>query len=395
MKYKKPLILCLDTETTGLDQPQAIQIAFKVLELNSENASYQLEKKAKFNFKQYFQPTKAIEPAATVVHGMDREKLDGQPCIHSFNLLDVLEEGLSLNGYFDLDEVYMVGHNISFDLNVLKNSANPNDEHVDTYLTWLDQVKLVDTLKIARNHFNFESNRLSDIVVNQLGVCATDVEDTAHDAMNDVNYCVDVLNWMIQQLKTRYVWTFDISAINNLEILSRRISKEQYGFLQSLVAETRAQNTKQIVKQFSLDKYTQFMFPIDVINDVFSSYDLPKIREHNSSYEAWSTPILPEIYQALAFCHDQECLQQYLSERFAFSNRSRVISILNQSIFCVCEQLLDQLNNDETTKEVEEDYYKALKHIIEYTEVCLLGGLEDHLTHCNEYYNEWRNYLRS
>ena len=94
-------IIVLDTETTGLDNPHALEVAASLCEFQDGK----LTPVAKFH--QLFNPNKAIEPAASEVHGYTNDMLADKPAIQDFQL--------SVLGITPADTVYIIGHYIQFD----------------------------------------------------------------------------------------------------------------------------------------------------------------------------------------------------------------------------------------------------------------------------------------
>jgi len=101
----------LDTETTGLRQPQPIEVGYLALqELNTyvmkpENIELITEKH--FTFNERFKPTKAIDKQAQIVHGISLNDLLDKPAfsMDKLNIPDSCE--------------YMICHNVSYDWRVL------------------------------------------------------------------------------------------------------------------------------------------------------------------------------------------------------------------------------------------------------------------------------------
>lgn len=102
--------LVLDTETTGLKDPQVIELAYLAID-----NQLVIEKPI---YCQLFKPNKDIEPMALKVHGIHPSKLEGKP-----NTAHIKTHAPDV---FD-DNIYIIGHNINYDIGAIKNSVGSHD----------------------------------------------------------------------------------------------------------------------------------------------------------------------------------------------------------------------------------------------------------------------------
>ncbi len=98
--------MVLDTETTGFNQPQVIEIAYQMLDGELIESKDGL-------FCQRFNPSKDIEEGALKVHGITKESLIGLP--QSNALLEHAPNILSVE--------YIIGHYIKYDINAINQSV--------------------------------------------------------------------------------------------------------------------------------------------------------------------------------------------------------------------------------------------------------------------------------
>ena len=122
-----PTSIILDTETTGLREPQPIEIAF--IQLASTGI---VNTETKGIYLQRFKPTKAIEAGALKTHG-----------ITAASLVEMPEYKLS-KVPFPADLKYIIAHNAAYDMKVLKCAGSGYSPKVDL------PVVEICTLKLAR-----------------------------------------------------------------------------------------------------------------------------------------------------------------------------------------------------------------------------------------------------
>lgn len=199
-------ILVLDTETTGLTNPHAFEVCAKLCEIKGNKLVHISTKHALFN------PGKPIEPEASKIHGYTDAMVANMPAIESLQLDSI--------GITPADTVYIIGHNIKFDINCLKTTATGEFAEI------LGKAIPVCTAKLARNHYDLSSNRLTNIATDVLGMDAEVVDSKAHSADFDVQMCIDFVNHTIGLL--------EITSIKQLEVAARRLEPSQYEFLKEM-----------------------------------------------------------------------------------------------------------------------------------------------------------------
>lgn len=157
-------VIALDTETTGLEDDAGVcEIA--VVELSQSHGLAPTKM-----WSSRIDPEKAINPAASAVHHITNEVVEHCPTLAEWVEL--------VNGEpFEGDIVYVVGHNVKFDLGKLSG-------------LFKGEVKPIDTLRLAKRFLagspSFSLGAL--LYANQLPVNAN-----AHSALPDTLACVDLL----------------------------------------------------------------------------------------------------------------------------------------------------------------------------------------------------------
>ncbi len=175
--------LCfLDCETTGLDPFHGDRIC--------EIAILRVEKGVTTkSFEALIDPQRDISLGAFFVNGIRPEMLIGKPLF-----VEVLPEILE-----GIKGAIVVGHNIGFDLNFLKEEAKRAGMSLDNVIS-------LDTLKLARRKFKFPSFALSQ-VAQALGLelppTTADEDRRLHRAMGDVLVLKDVFDRLVQELRQR------------------------------------------------------------------------------------------------------------------------------------------------------------------------------------------------
>src|SRR4030095_7548013 len=129
----------LDVETTGLSPWFGDRIC-EVAVLRCEGD------KVIDSFDSLLNPERLLSPGAARVNGLKDSDLNNAP-----RFTDVVERILAL-----IKDAVIVCHNVPFDLGFLSSELGRMDKHLPTVLT-------LDTLEIAREHFDFDSNSLQSI----------------------------------------------------------------------------------------------------------------------------------------------------------------------------------------------------------------------------------------
>lgn len=173
--------ILLDTETTGLREPEPVEVAY--LRLNELDTYSEL-----LNFQQYdkfcerFRPSKAIEPGASKIHGIHLSDV-----AHSeywkFEQLELTPES------FD----YLIGHNISYDINSLS-FKRPELKEL------LKEKKVICTLKLVRRLFpEYKADggySLSNLMSKMFPVIQEALKTYAHGALADCYFTLCII-WKI------------------------------------------------------------------------------------------------------------------------------------------------------------------------------------------------------
>lgn len=163
----------LDAETTGLSPWFGDRICeIAVLRCNGE--------KIIETFDTLLNPERLISPGAARVNGLKDADLIDAP-----KFGDIADQVMHL-----VRDSVIVCHNVPFDLGFL----NSELERVNTYLP---TTLVLDTLEVARQHFDFDSNSLQSIAHD------LDIEVSgAHRALDDVLTTRELLRYFAQNLKS-------------------------------------------------------------------------------------------------------------------------------------------------------------------------------------------------
>lgn len=151
MQNEKVNLLFLDTETTGLEEPSLIQLAWKSTSLN-------------VGHNKLYKPTKPIEIAAMEVHHITNKMVADK------EVFSMSKDKAELEVI--LDDHILVAHNAPFDIGVLQN------EGVETKMS-------ICTKKVA--HYLFpDSERFSMQYLRYFFEFEFDEEINPHDAWSDI-----------------------------------------------------------------------------------------------------------------------------------------------------------------------------------------------------------------
>lgn len=163
----------LDVETTGLSPwfgDRICEIAILRCERDEIIES----------FDSLLNPERPLSPGAARVNGLKDADLQKAP-----RFRDIAERVLGL-----AQDTVIVCHNAPFDLGFLSSELGRMNRHLPTILT-------LDTLEIARAHFDFDSNSLQSIAQ------WLDIEVTgAHRALDDVFTTREVLKYFARKLRS-------------------------------------------------------------------------------------------------------------------------------------------------------------------------------------------------
>lgn len=159
----------LDIETTGLDKRshRVIEVGIRLIEDRTILSDY---------FHEYINPQRPVDPAAFAVHGISDDFLKSKPLFAQIS--DPLKA-------FILRCDALVIHNAPFDQPFLKMEFARVDGQVD----WLDGVKIIDSLVLAREKYPGQKNSL-DALCDRLSVRNQDRE--YHGALKDADILAEV-----------------------------------------------------------------------------------------------------------------------------------------------------------------------------------------------------------
>ena len=189
--------IVLDTETTGFDKPQVIELAYQML---SDDLS---EIKEGF-FCERFKPSKQIEKGALKVHGINEKSLK-----HKTPSKDLLRSAPKV-----LTTKYIIGHHISYDIGAIKHSTKTNHNFKTICTKRL-------ALEVLKNQPSYRLVSLS----NNLNLVDKDTIDKAHSADADVYMTTKLLQHIkaVLEESTGRVYTLD-----DLFYLSARLQKKSH-----------------------------------------------------------------------------------------------------------------------------------------------------------------------
>jgi DNA polymerase III epsilon subunit len=163
----------LDVETTGLN-PRNDKIC--------EIAILKSQRRQELNsFHSLIDPGRSISQAAQAVNGITEEMLIGKP-----KFAEVAIEILGI-----LHKAIIVCHNASFDIGFL-------ESEIEEAGLSFPKLPVIDTLTIARRHFNFHSNDLGNVAK-----CLRIKIDRQHRAMSDVITTEKIFWELIKDLQYR------------------------------------------------------------------------------------------------------------------------------------------------------------------------------------------------
>jgi len=132
------------------------------------------------SFDSLLNPERPISPGAGRVNGLKDTDL-----WHCPRFIDVSERVMPL-----IKDAVIVCHNVPFDLGFLRSELGRINKHLPTVLT-------LDTLQIARDHFDFDSNSLQSIA-HWLDIEVSD----AHRALADAYTTREVLKYFARNLRS-------------------------------------------------------------------------------------------------------------------------------------------------------------------------------------------------
>lgn len=179
-KATLPVLAFLDVETTGLSTAHNDRIC--------EIAILRCQGQQKItHWETLINPLRPISPGASAVNGITNEMVERSPLFKN-----VAPKVLEL-----IDGAVLVCHNAPFDLSFLA-------AELEACGRTLPNLPVIDTLRIARQHFDFPSNSLGNIAA-YLEIDVTE----QHRAMADVYTTHKVFNHFWNELTNRGAVQFD------------------------------------------------------------------------------------------------------------------------------------------------------------------------------------------
>lgn len=166
--------ICLDTETTGLSPLGGGRVC--EIALLKSKSGMRLE-----SFSTLINPQIYIEPEVTAIHGITNEMVAQSPSFADIapRLLDMFEGSV------------LICHNADFDVSFLQNEFG-------LLGLKMPSITILDTLKFARRHGNFASNRLGE-VARSLGISS----EGWHRAMADTVMTEKIFYYFLCAFKAR------------------------------------------------------------------------------------------------------------------------------------------------------------------------------------------------
>lgn len=183
----RPLAL-VDVETTGLSP----RYGDRIIEIGLLRAEGERE----ITFESFVNPRRPISPRATAVHGITQEMVETAP-----RFGELADQVWQL-----LDDAVFVAHNAPFDWSFL------NAERRYLGLPSLPN-PVLDTLALARRHFEFPRNSLGAIA-GELGIPTL----VSHRALADVLTTWEVLKRFLAELLARGITDFETLLLSSADI---------------------------------------------------------------------------------------------------------------------------------------------------------------------------------
>ena len=179
-KNKLPDLAFVDVETTGLSTAYNDRVC-EIAILRCQGA------KKIAQWQSLINPTRPISPGASAVNGITNKMVANAPLFK-----DVADKILKL-----VDDAVLVCHNVPFDLSFLC-------AEFENCGRTFPNLSAIDTLKIARQSFDFPSNSLGNIAA----YLEIDVEEH-HRAMADVVTTHKIFTYFLNELNKRGLEQFD------------------------------------------------------------------------------------------------------------------------------------------------------------------------------------------
>lgn len=208
--------IILDTETTGFEEPQPVEVAYLVLEGTAPAVAVS-------QFRQLYKPSKPISLGALATHHILDEDLESAPPYTDFRLPAGTE--------------YLIGHNVDFD--------------------WLaigkPEVKRIDTCCLSRKLWPAaDSHALGALLYLISRSTASMLLRDAHSAAQDASNCPLLLNAILKQHGDPATW----EAVWNLSEAARIPDVMPYGKHKGMrIADVPADYKAWLLRQPDVDPY--------------------------------------------------------------------------------------------------------------------------------------------
>lgn len=180
LKMTEPILVFLDVETTGLSAANNDKIC-EIAILRCQNSKKVIQWQSLVN------PCRQISFAASSVNGISDKMVADAPVfsVLADKILELIKDAI------------IICHNAAFDLSFLS-------AEFENCGLCLPNNKVIDTLKIARQYFDFPSNSLGNIAE----YLEIDVKEK-HRAMADVFTMYEVFNCFIKELSNQGINQLD------------------------------------------------------------------------------------------------------------------------------------------------------------------------------------------
>lgn len=175
-------LIFLDTETTDLEKPRLVQLAYKVVATGEV-------------VNELFKPPVTISYGAMAMHHITNEMVADKPV---FSGSETYQKLATL-----LTDSIVVAHNAPYDLTVLKNEG-------------LTPGKAIDTLKVAQHTIQSEQYNLQYLRYS----LHINVSGTAHDALGDITVLEGVFKYLKETVGEMYLLTSDEAILEKMMELS-------------------------------------------------------------------------------------------------------------------------------------------------------------------------------
>jgi len=176
-------VVVFDTETTGMsNNDEIVQIAA------AEYVGGELGR----TLNLYVTPTCEIDPYAEAAHGLSREFLEANG----------IAPVVALEKFFDFlgTDAYLVGHNIHFDLRMLRNECWKFDCQAD-----VENVSFCDTITLAKRIVpGLPSYSLGNLIAT-LGIEG----ENSHDALDDTLACGGLFFELVGRIPTKGEYVYE------------------------------------------------------------------------------------------------------------------------------------------------------------------------------------------